>query len=147
MMFGREGKRFVGINEDLHNQKLVEAIYLLAKYYIIGGKFKNKLDEASVSSVAIYGLGKLGELLVDYLRKEQVNVLFAIDRNPDQVFYDIDVYSPDQKGPDPDLIIITTIGDHESIKEQLKLNYSGRIVLFEDLIKSGLSNRPLSYCE
>jgi hypothetical protein len=89
------------------------------------------------NSVAVYGYGKIGELLVNRLANEGVMVQYAIDMNAAKISR-IKAYSLDDDIPQVDVVIITACGVN-SIKEALlEKGFKNIISLWEIL---GLINK------
>lgn len=106
----------------------------------IDKNFENKminsfLKENEISTIAIYGMGKLGMLLVKEFNINGIDILYAIDRNrnacSDVTF---PILSPDDILPDVDLIIITPINDFEDIEDSLIGKTKADIISLDDLI-------------
>lgn len=68
--------------------------------------------EKSIRKIAIYGLGKIGQMFLKYVNFLDVNVLYGIDREVRQLS-DLEVRTPYEETGDVDAIIIT-------LKEQCK---------------------------
>lgn len=94
-----------------------------AKYFKVNG----------INSVAIYGMAALGKHVLVQLRKEGAAVLFGIDRYVGQFGDDFKIYRPEENFPDVDAVIITAY-DTNSIYEQMKDKYKGKLIALEDII-------------
>lgn len=86
-----------------HNKNIAE--YLIKRNY---------------KKVAIYGMGQLGELLFRELEGSGVEVVYGIDRNKDHSDYGIEIYSPEQKLPCADIIIVTAVTYYSEILWSLR---------------------------
>lgn len=99
-----------------------------------------ELAKNQYKKIAIYGMGTLGELLYNDLKKSDMEVIYFIDRNAEEVFYGIDNIpviglkhiSTQQKA---DVIIVTPIHDFEKIQNDLcELRCETDIISLEDLV-------------
>ena len=121
-------------------QKILENIdtlfwmlYVMVKYRNDGGKYDTFFRKHNYRSVAIYGIGRVGEILCDYLIQDGIIPRYAIDQHPDSVFYDIDVLAPNGKLPAVDLIIVTVLDN--SIKERILKLTNTEVWMLEDFMK------------
>lgn len=118
-------------------QKFKSLFELLDKWLFL--EQENKVDFArffrqnEIDSVAIYGMSALGKHLLLQLRKEEMPPLFGIDRYVGQFGDDFKIYHPEEDFPDVDAVIITAY-DTNSVYEQLKDRYSGKMFALEDVI-------------
>ena len=114
--------------------KILNLMYVLVRFKISGGSIKTFFDRNEYNSIAVYGMGRLGEVLCDYLVQEGLGLLFCIDCNPDYVFYDIPVYHVDDVIPNADIVIVTVMD--EKVKELLQQKKIGDAIMIEDFLKS-----------
>lgn len=84
--------------------------------------------------IAIYGLGRFGELLYRDLRKRPVKIMYGIDKEVDG-FHNLTVKTPDKSFTDVDAIVIAVINGATEIKNMLSTKFNGEVILIEDLIK------------
>lgn len=96
-----------------------------------------------VKTIAIYGAGKLGELVYDDLLEHQLEIKYFIDRNADSLYYGIDdmtIYNlKEVRSADPvDLIIVTPYQSFENIKKDLEriLIFLPKIISIEEIVAS-----------
>ena len=75
-----------------------------------------------------------GETLYNELDGSGVKVKYAIDRNADQKYADVDVISPEADLPDVDAIIVTAITFFDEIEEKLAEKISCPILSLEDIL-------------
>lgn len=94
-------------------------------YFCSGSKRKN---------IAIYGLGKLGELFFDEVKNLPINIVYGIDKQK-KYFKDIPIHMPDELEP-VDLIVITVMEASEEIKSTLEKRYTGEIISLIELINN-----------
>lgn len=102
----------------------------------VGDYFKDN----NYKTIAIYGMGNMGELFYEEVKKTDVKVAYFIDKNAEELYYGIDdipvVNIKDIESREKvDAIIVTPIYDFESISEDLVDSSKGaEIVSLEDVI-------------
>lgn len=92
--------------------------------------FKNN----NYKTVAIYGMKELGERLVDELRDSDIKVCYAIDKNANQIYSDIDIVTPDDELEPVDVIVVTAIYYFYEIEEMLNEKVDYPVVSLEDIL-------------
>lgn len=102
--------------------------------------FTTFFEKEKIKNVAIYGMSALGKHLLLQLRKEELSVVFGIDRYVGQCGEDFSIYRPEDIFPQVDAIIITSF-DTIEITEQLRCKYYGKIfdlgLIIDDMFKNG----------
>lgn len=96
--------------------------------------------ERDIKSIAIYGMGTIGELFFQDIKQTDINIEYFVDRNADSIYYGLDNISvvgldsiTTQK--EVDAIIITPIFDYEDIIKELRnKNINFRTISLEDII-------------
>lgn len=86
--------------------------------------------------IAIYGMAIMGERLLDELRDTDVEVVYAIDRNVNNIYSYLDVVSPDDELKEVDAIIVTSIAFFDEIKKDLSSKINCPIIALDDIIYS-----------
>lgn len=88
-------------------------------------------------SIAIYGMGELGNRLLEELESSQsVKVKYGIDKNASSNYSNIEIKSTEDVIEDIDLIVVSAIFDYENIKMELSQRTECLIVSLEDIIFS-----------
>jgi FlaA1/EpsC-like NDP-sugar epimerase len=102
----------------------------------VGEYFKDN----NYKTIAIYGMGNMGELFYEEVKKEDVKIAYFIDKNAEELYYGIDdipVVTMDdiESQEEVDAIIVTPVYDFDSISESLEeLGLDIEIVSLEDVI-------------
>lgn len=99
-----------------------------------GKNIKTYFETNGYKSVAIYGLSYMGERLLDELENSGIEVKYAIDRNADSIYSDIDIFSPEDTLPDVDVIVVTAVCFFDEIEADLDDLVSCPIISLEDII-------------
>lgn len=85
-------------------------------------------------TVAVYGMKELGERLCDELKGSDVAVSYAIDKNADSIYADVDVVTPDDELAPVDVIVVTAITYFDEIEETLCEKVDCPIISLEDIL-------------
>lgn len=101
-----------------------------------GGNIADKLMQAGISTVAIYGAGKHGMMLYNELKSTKVKVDYWIDRNcKAETIEECPVISVDNKLPPVDAVIITPYREFQSIESSLKEKIKARMIPLDILVR------------
>ena len=76
---------------------------------------------------------EMGQRLFYELKNENVKV-YLIDKKADDIWFEQDIYFPNEKLPDMDIIVITAAYYFDSIKLELESKVKCPIVSIEDVI-------------
>ena len=88
-----------------------------------------------ISTIAIYGMGALGERLFEELRSSAVRVVYAIDRNADSKHIEgLKIVGAEDELGDVDAIIVTPVQDYDAIEEKLNQRTDADIISLEDIL-------------
>lgn len=85
-------------------------------------------------TIAVYGMKELGDRLVDELKDSEIKVCYAIDKNADQIYSDIDIVTPDDDLEPVDVIVVTAIYYYDEIVDVLNKKANCPIVSLEDIL-------------
>ena len=99
-----------------------------------GNPIDSLLKKQGYHTIAIYGMGNVGEHLLKELKNTDIEVAYGIDGNAVDTDYEVKIYSPDDVLPKVDAIIVTIPFAFESIKENLKGKTSNKIVSLEHIL-------------
>lgn len=115
----------------------------LALYLLMNQWVKVKQEKKSIADylknngyreIAIYGMNYVGETLLNELAGSDIKVKYAIDKNADNIFMDIDVVLPDQILDEVDAVIVTPITFFDEIEELLEKKINCPILSVEDIL-------------
>lgn len=118
--------------------KLYNFMYVFFLIKIRGMDLKQYFYGHGYQNVAIYGMAHLGEILLEELLKEGIDVKYVIDKNADGLFCKIDTCKPDDDLKSVDVVIVTPITYFEEIKRNLRGKVDCDIVSIEDMVKEML---------
>ena len=85
-------------------------------------------------TIAIYGMKELGERLYYELKDSDIDVLYAIDKNPDGLCEEIKVVPPGEGLEKVDVIVVTATYYFYDIQEELETYTDCPIISLEDVV-------------
>lgn len=97
------------------------------------GEYFNKNDYAKI---AVYGLGEMGNRLIDELKENRTEIVYGIDKNVENTFSGVRAFSLEDVPIDEkvDAVVVTAIFAFDEIKEQLKDIFMCDIISLEDVV-------------
>lgn len=96
------------------------------------GALRHYFSNIGVESVAVYGVGKFGKILINELLRSEIDIVCCIDRN-EESYHGITIKRPEEVIPPCDLLIISLLYPDE-VMEQMSGRYEGRIKTFIEII-------------
>jgi hypothetical protein len=85
-------------------------------------------------TIAIYGMGELGNRLLEELKYSDINVKYGIDKNNSAIKSDIDVYRPGDNLEAVDAVVVSAIFAFYEIEDELKKVINYPIINLEDVV-------------
>ena len=118
-------------------------IRCLKKYNMIlqnNGSIADFLLDQGISTCAIYGLGALGDCVLNDLETGKVAVKYIIDRNSAEISKKIngriDVFGLNEENyPKVDVLIISLFYAADSIKNNLKDKFNGKMIAIDECLE------------
>lgn len=95
------------------------------------------LETMGFSTIAVYGLGKIGKHVIYEMKGSNVNVQYAIDRVRSGKYDSVIVKNVDEPLPEVDAVIVTTIYDFEEVEEMLVKKVHYPIISLEEILYEG----------
>lgn len=99
-----------------------------------GIKIEDYFINNNYKTIAIYGMGELGNRLHEELQNSEVKVLYGIDSNPGSAFGEIQIYDIEDQKPEVDAIIVTAVFAFDEIESRLQAVVNCPIISLEDVI-------------
>ena len=114
-------------------------LYLLMNQWV---KLKQKginlskyFEKNGYNRIAIYGMSYVGETLVEELKGTNIEVVYGIDRNAENIWIDnMNVLSLDDELEDVDAVVVTAISFYDNIKDSLSRKLTCPIISLEDIL-------------
>ena len=85
-------------------------------------------------SIAVYGMSYAGETLLDELSESDIEVAYAIDKNAESIYLDIETVTLDAELQEVDAVVVTAITFYDEIEKKLKEKIKCPIVSLEDIL-------------
>lgn len=85
-------------------------------------------------TIAIYGMGEMGNRLYDELKNTDVSVKYAVDKNASGTYSELNVIDPEDEFENVDVIVVTATFAFDEIVEELREKVDFPIVSLEDVI-------------
>lgn len=129
------------LEKEKASTKKVSALLMLANRIIranIQGKaISSKLEELGITSVAIYGMGEIGErAMEDILSNSSVRLLYGMDIKASELYMAVPVYTLQQAvGMEkPDLILLTALDGSGKLKKEIQEKMSCEVMTIGELL-------------
>lgn len=125
--------------ENIANKNLaiinLLSMWLQNKEY--GLKIEDYLKEQKIKKIAIYGMSYVGERLYDELEHSDIEVVYCIDKNANNIYKDVEVFSPTEDlDQNIDAIIVTAFTFFEEIEKDLEKKINVSIISIDDIVFS-----------
>lgn len=121
--------------------KFRKMFYLLSDWQMIkenGGCITQFLLEQGVYSVAVYGMGRMGRLLIKELEHAGIRVLYLIDKNAKYIETEYKTYTPGdelEKLEPVDAVLISLVQEEQAVADEMKRHLNVRIFTIGRLIQ------------
>lgn len=85
-------------------------------------------------TIAIYGMGEMGNRLYDELKGTDIVVKYAVDKNADSTYSELEVIDPEDDFETVDVMIVTATFAFDEIESKLSNKVGFPIVSLEDAV-------------
>lgn len=99
-----------------------------------GKSLEKYFEDNGYKSVAIYGMGEMGNRLYDELKESSIEVRYAIDKNVSSVYSELNVLNPSQEFPEVDVIVITATFAFDEIVSRVENKFCCPVISLEDVV-------------
>lgn len=96
----------------------------LEKYFIDNG----------YRTIAIYGMGEMGNRLYEELKNSGITVKYAIDKEADNTYSELEVVDMNDDLEEVDAIIISAVFAFDEIREELSAKVDYPVISLEDVV-------------
>lgn len=96
----------------------------LEKYFIDNG----------YKTVAIYGMGEMGNRLYEELKGSSIEVKYAVDQNASSTYSELEVVEKESKLEEADVMVVTAIYAFDAIEEEMGAIVDFPVVSLEDVV-------------
>lgn len=128
-------KAFLNKNREINKlMGIVQLFNVWLKNKQEGGKIEKYFLENQYRTIAIYGMGYVGECLLNEFLDSEVSIQYIIDRQAPAINLGVRAVTPEQVLEPVDAIIVTTIMDFEIVRDLLGKKLDCPIISIEDII-------------
>lgn len=122
--------------ENERNKKKFELMYQWMRLKIRGISLMEFFQDRGIQSIAIYGMGEIGQLIYEELAAEnEVFIRYAIDQSGVRYVESLPTYQLDRNLPGADAIVITPVLITDQLEEQIYEALGEQITfVFEELL-------------
>ena len=99
-----------------------------------GKNLSEYFEKNGYKKIAVYGMSYAGETLIDEIKDSNITVVYAIDKNADSIYSDIDIISIEDDLKPVDAIVVTAITFFDEIEESLCAKVDCPIISLEDIL-------------
>lgn len=139
---GAVGANYFGQKEIAKNKGKVDKFkgyYNLLNQWLLlkqeGKSLEKYFIDNGYKTVAIYGMGEMGNRLYDELKNStEVEIKYAVDKNAESTYAEIDVVDKDGEFEDVDVIVVTATFAFDEILEELNNKVDFPVVSLEDVV-------------
>lgn len=133
---GKNAGEKINSRQELADKHL--ALYLMMNQWVKvkqeGKNLSFYFEKNGYKKIAIYGMNYVGETLLEELKGTGVEVAYAIDKNAERIYADIDVYTPDDDLGQVDAVVVTAITFFDEIEELLSDKTDCPVISLEDVL-------------
>lgn len=126
------------INQKAEKVDKFKGYYNMLNQWLVlkqeGKSLEKYFTDNGFKTVAIYGMGEMGNRLYDELKGTSVTVKYAVDKNAASTYSELDVIDPDDEYEEVDAIIVSAIFAFDEIEEMLSDKVDFPIVSLEDVV-------------
>ncbi len=105
-----------------------------------GISLEKYFTDNNIKSIAVYGMGEMGNRLYNELKDSDVIIRYAIDQIAGNIYSDLKVCSLDDELEDVDAVIVSATFAFSSIKDQLAEKCDYPVISLEDVVYSISAN-------
>ncbi len=99
-----------------------------------GKSLENYFLNNGYKTLAIYGMGEMGNRLYEELKNTSVQIIYTIDKNAACTYSELDVIEPEEDFSPVDAIVVTAIFDFVEIEKKLEKKTDFPIISLEDVV-------------
>ena len=121
--------------------KFRKMFYLLSDWQMIkenGGSITRPLREQGIRTVAVYGMGRMGRLLIKELEHAGIRIAYLIDKNAKYIETEYKAYTLEdelQKLEPVDAVLLSLVQEEQAISDEIKRRMEVRVLTIGRLIQ------------
>lgn len=115
-----------------------KAYYNLLNQWLIlkqdGKNLEQYFIDNQYETIAIYGMGEMGNRLYDELKNTSVKIEYAIDKEAGSTYSEIEVLEIEDNLPKVDAVIVTAVFAYEEVEKLLSEKIDCNIISLEEVV-------------
>ena len=138
---GAVGSGYLGQKQiEQKNAKVdkFKAYYNMLNQWLIlkqeGKTLENYFIDNGYKSIAIYGMGEMGNRLYDELKGTSIEIKYAIDKNADSTYSELDVFGLEDEVEEVDVVVVTAVFAMDEIERDISENFICAVIPLEDVV-------------
>lgn len=96
--------------------------------------FGSWFEENNFHKIAVYGLGRIGQLFLNELMNSNVEICYGIDKGQIAGIPKVKVVNPEAEFDEVDLVVVTAMAGFHEIKSLINAKVHCPVVSLEDII-------------
>lgn len=125
------------VKKDEKINKFKAYYNVLNQWLIVKQNGKNLyqyFEKNSYKTVAIYGMGELGNRLYDELKDTDIEVKYVVDQNADTTYSEVEVFGKEDALEEVDVMVVTAIFAYDKIERDMRKKISAPIISLNDVV-------------
>lgn len=99
-----------------------------------GKTLQDYFEKMDYKKIVVYGIGHIGERVLDELKDTEIQVIAAVDRNGRKLFAEVPILLPDEEIPEADCMLVTSAFFYDEIVNNMQEKISYPIISLEDVL-------------
>ena len=99
-----------------------------------GKSLEKYFEDNNYKTIAIYGMGEMGNRLYDELKETEIEVKYAIDKNAAGAYSELDIRELEDELEEVDAVIVTATFAFDEIEGELGNIFSCPIISLDDVV-------------
>ena len=120
--------------ESIKYREMFKVMYFWIQNINHGKRISDYLKNKNVKKIVIYGAGDIGKCLCEELVRENIDVLYFLDKNKIGSIYGVPIKKTIICPEEVDFVIVTTLNCFFEVKNELQKNFLGEIEALDNII-------------
>lgn len=99
-----------------------------------GKSLDEYFEKNGYKTVAIYGMGEMGNRLYEELKNTNIEVKYAVDKNATSLYSELEVKELEDLLPEVDVVVVTATFAFNEISEKISDKFACPIISLEDVV-------------
>ena len=126
------------VDEMRHYADKHLALFLMMNQWVKvkqeGKNLAQYLDKKGYKKIAIYGMSYAGETLLEELKGTEIQIAYGIDKNVENIYSELDIFSLDDTYANVDAIVVTAITFFDEVQTMLCKKVDFPIISLEEIL-------------